>query len=189
MVCVQVSPWRIESPGCHAMGGIPRSPGDGRFFLSARCGPTAQRHAAGDGDVPVRASRCCSFHVFHRFYLVSTFRFSGCCCFAASGALSHCPPPLADVAIHSTTLATTGQRVRRREFWVGEALHLRVLPRECAGKLGAGSHSTCGSVISNCLRGAPMTRDVLRSLQTDDGRPGGRGGGRACEKTQRDHVP
>ena len=45
--------------------------------------------------------------------------------------------------------------------------HLRVLRRACAGKLGAGSHSTCGSVISTCLRGVPMTRDVLRSLQTD----------------------
>ena len=78
-------------------------------------------------------------------------------------SLSLCPPPLAGVAVHSTTLATTGQRVRRREFSVGDALHLRVLRRECAGKLGSGSHSTCWSVISTCLRGVP----IFRSLQTD----------------------
>ena len=41
-----------------------RSPGDGRLFLSARSFPTAQRHAAGDGEVPVRTARWFSFHVF-----------------------------------------------------------------------------------------------------------------------------
>ena len=42
---------------------VPRSSGYGRLFLSARSGPTAHRHAAGDGEVPVRTTRWCSFHL------------------------------------------------------------------------------------------------------------------------------
>ena len=163
MDCVQVSPRRIRVPrhgwqfhAAQAMDDcffkhrvVPRLTDTQQAMVRSQSGPLASAPFTSLPTSPL------------------TLKFSAFCCFAASGALSCCPLLPAGVAVHLMTLANTGQRVRRRECWAGEALHWRVLQRASAGKLGVGSHSTCGSVILTCLFGVPMTRDVLRSLQTD----------------------
>ena len=103
--------------------------------------------------------------------------------------------------------------VRRREFWVGEALHLRVLRRACREAGGRVTLNVRVSDLDLPPRGAhdqrrlevvadglPLFHGAQLAIDTtmvspargDAGQPtvrkSGRGRARACETTQRDHV-